>query len=181
MCACNRAVPCWSHRVDVYLSMRSGGSVWLLCVHTHRFPSVSVCLNVRAVSERGNRGPAVGMCEQGWFGVEAAAQGGPEPPAWWDPVSALVVSFHHHRCVFSSQESEEPKVTQGCQVLASEARWAPPESQVGVVSVVSLVGRATRHGCPPAHITTGLRKGPGEKVTFNYKHTGHWIVFVPSV
>lgn len=37
---------------------------------------------------------------------------------------------------FFSQVSEEPKVTQVRQVLASEARWAPPESQVGMVSGV---------------------------------------------
>lgn len=46
--------------------------------------------------------------------------------------------------MFPSQVSEEPKVTQELQVSASEARWAPPESQVGVVSGVS--GGDSVHG-----------------------------------
>lgn len=52
-------------------------------------------------------------------------------------------------------------MTQERQVSASEARWAPPESQVGMASG-SLVGTGST-------VVGPFREGWGIRVTFNYK------------
>lgn len=99
-------------------------------------------------------------------------------------VSARVVGLHRPRCVFFSQVSEEPKVTQARLVWASEATWAPLESQVGRASGVSGGGgvppERAAPGSSPARVPTAFRAGWGQRVPGNTEGlSAAWTLLTP--